>query len=270
MFNHAIREFQTVLTQQPSYHSAFANLVRNMDTVCNWSNRDARFKQLTNIIQEQLTRGEMSLVRPWHALSYPVSMSMLLGIAASFGRHTENNVRAAGLVPFTHGKYAPFSHGEQDSRGKDARIGAVEGTHTPSSMHDKSPHKSNDIGLTTAIDNNVKPMVEVRSRMVYPHSRRIRIAYVSYCFSSHPTLFLIGGIYALHDRERVHTHCYALIGDDGSDARNVLQNECETFVNVDQTPTGDVARMINDAGADVTINLGVCVYVCILCMLARM
>jgi len=55
--------------------------------------------------------------------------------------------------------------------------------------------------------------------------RRLSIAYVSYCFSSHPTTYLLGSVFRLHDRERVHVHCYALNARDSSPARAAVERE---------------------------------------------
>ena len=53
--------------------------------------------------------------------------------------------------------------------------------------------------------------------------RRLRVAYVSYCFSGHPTSFLISGIFRHHSKPRFHALCFALNADDGAPERKRIK-----------------------------------------------
>jgi predicted O-linked N-acetylglucosamine transferase (SPINDLY family) len=53
--------------------------------------------------------------------------------------------------------------------------------------------------------------------------QRLRVAYVSYCFSGHPTSFLISGLFRNHDRSKFHILCFALNVGDGSQERKGIE-----------------------------------------------
>jgi len=100
---------------EPEHPDAFANMVRNLDAICDWRGRRSRFERLervrfrlgTDIIEcrrlsrgltrpnftahdaperaargrqilsQRLAEGQPSVSRPWHALSYPISEELL-------------------------------------------------------------------------------------------------------------------------------------------------------------------------------------------------
>jgi predicted O-linked N-acetylglucosamine transferase (SPINDLY family) len=53
--------------------------------------------------------------------------------------------------------------------------------------------------------------------------QRLRVAYVSYCFSGHPTSFLISGLFRHHNRSKFHILCFALNVGDGSQERKSIE-----------------------------------------------
>ena len=53
--------------------------------------------------------------------------------------------------------------------------------------------------------------------------QRLRVAYVSYCFSGHPTSFLISGLFRHHKRSKFHILCFALNVGDGSQERKSIE-----------------------------------------------
>jgi protein O-GlcNAc transferase len=153
MYDRANREFARVLEVKPDYLPASINLLRNKETVCDWQGRDGRMSNLEKELRSVFAKGQVSPVRPWHALSYPLPLDMLRSIAVSFAYQTEKDVLRQGLVPWKH----PFG-----------------------------------------------------AQLIYSPERRLRIAYVSYCFSSHPTTQLIKGLFRHHNRHMIHASCYAL------------------------------------------------------------
>jgi hypothetical protein len=56
--------------------------------------------------------------------------------------------------------------------------------------------------------------------------RRLRVAYISYCFSGHPTSFLLSGIFRHHSKPRFHSLCFALNADDGAEERKRIEQVC--------------------------------------------
>ena len=195
LFSEAIRHFEHVLVLQPSYVEARANMERNKETVCDWAHREQRFQRLRGDVEAMLQRGDVSLVRPWHALSYPWPAELLKGMSRSFADKTLRDVALQGLAP-------------------------------------------------------------LRARPTPPSGkRRLVVGYVSYCFSAHPTTYLLGSVFRLHDRARVEVHCYALNAPDESPQRAAVEQECEGFHEVHTWPTAHVATAINRNNVHVTVNL---------------
>ncbi len=195
LFSEAIRHFEHVLVLRPSYSEARANMERNKETVCDWAHRDQRFQRLRGDVEAMLQRGDVSLVRPWHALSYPWPADMLKKMSRSFADKTLRDVALQGLVPL-----------------------------------------------------NPQPLPPSKQR-------RLVVAYVSYCFSAHPTTYLLGSVFRLHHRARVEVHCYALNAPDTSQQRAAAARECEGFHAAHSWPTWRVATAINDNNVHVSVNL---------------
>ena len=195
MFAASIKHFEHALTIQPAFVEARANMERNKETVCDWDQREQRFRRLRAEVEAQLARGDTSVVRPWHALAYPWPPALLQRMSRSFSDKTLRDVHLQGLAPLTPSPPAPSA------------------------------------------------------------TRRIVLGYVSYCFSAHPTTYLLGSVFRQHNRPRVHAHCYALNAHDDSQQRAAVERECETFQAVDSLPTADIAGLINRHAVHVTINL---------------
>jgi predicted O-linked N-acetylglucosamine transferase (SPINDLY family) len=74
------------------------------------------------------------------------------------------------------------------------------------------------------------PRWSVKSPAKNGDSRRLRVAYVSYCFSGHPTSFLISGLFRHHDRSKFHILCFALNVGDGSQERQSIEKVMQKLV----------------------------------------
>uniref|UniRef100_A0A0C3SH57 Uncharacterized protein n=2 Tax=Guillardia theta (strain CCMP2712) TaxID=905079 RepID=A0A0C3SH57_GUITC len=81
MFKESIRHFRRVIEINPTFLQAQFNMIRNMETICDWGRRDERFLRAERILRKQLLQGEVSMVRPWHSLSYPFPPELLLAIS---------------------------------------------------------------------------------------------------------------------------------------------------------------------------------------------
>ena len=133
----------------------------------------SRLNRLDKILDEEVQKSSPSLVRPWHALAYPVTLSKLRYISESIARKTQLAVESLpGVAPFRHLRGLP-------------------------------------------------PLAQ---------DGRLKIAYVSYCFSAHPTSFLISGIFRHHSRTRFHVMCLALNPSDGSTERKQIEKVPTSFL----------------------------------------
>lgn len=98
------------------------------------------------------------------------------------------------------------------------------------------------------------PLTPLWSGETYRHDR-IRVAYVSSDFRSHPVAHLIAGLFERHDHDRFEITAYAL-GPRSDDAyRRRIQAAFPTFHDVAQMNDLDVARMIRAAETDILIDL---------------
>ncbi len=84
---------------------------------------------------------------------------------------------------------------------------------------------------------------------------RIRVGYLSSDFHAHATAFLMGGIFALHDRDNFEAFAYSYGVDDGSAARRRLAAEAEHFVDLSRMTAAQSAERIRADDIDVLIDL---------------
>jgi predicted O-linked N-acetylglucosamine transferase (SPINDLY family) len=75
--------------------------------------------------------------------------------------------------------------------------------------------------------------------------QRLVVAYVSYCFSGHPTSFLISGLFRHHNRSKFHILCFALNVGDGSQERKsiVKVRQMLSFISKYETYRGLLGRV---------------------------
>ncbi len=85
--------------------------------------------------------------------------------------------------------------------------------------------------------------------------RRVRIGYLSPYFRSHPTGLLAQSLFAWHDREQFEIVAYALGGDDGSEVRKKIADDCDRFVDLDFLDDDAAARKITEDGIDILVDL---------------
>ena len=94
------------------------------------------------------------------------------------------------------------------------------------------------------------PMEDRRTR-----GPRITLGYLSGDFHNHPTAHLMGGLFALHDRDAFRVIAYSHGKDDGSAYRKRLRGECDSFVDIRDMDPGQAARRIHDDRVDILIDL---------------
>jgi predicted O-linked N-acetylglucosamine transferase (SPINDLY family) len=90
---------------------------------------------------------------------------------------------------------------------------------------------------------------------VWDGVRPLRLGYVSSDFRDHPVAQLLGGLFALHDRERVHVTAYSVAAADGSDYQRRIRAGCDTFVEAAGWSHGQLARHIRADAIDVLVDL---------------
>jgi len=95
-----------------------------------------------------------------------------------------------------------------------------------------------------------------RSAVATTGERLLRIGYLSADFHEHPTAHLTAGLFAAHDRARVHVSAYALSPDDGSLIRQRIVTGCDVFRDIGgDADWGAVADRIRADRIDILVDL---------------
>lgn len=85
--------------------------------------------------------------------------------------------------------------------------------------------------------------------------QRLRIGYASADFRDHPTAQLMLSLFALHDRSRFQVSIYSWGGDDGSDYRRRIEQDCDQFCDVDGWTEDAIAERMASDGIDILVDL---------------
>ncbi|GKV07184.1 hypothetical protein SLEP1_g18985 [Rubroshorea leprosula] len=86
-------------------------------------------------------------------------------------------------------------------------------------------------------------------------SERLKVGYVSSDFGNHPLSHLMGSVFGMHNRANVEVFCYALSPNDGTEWRQRIHTEAEHFIDVSGMSSDAIAKMINEDGIQILINL---------------
>ncbi len=84
---------------------------------------------------------------------------------------------------------------------------------------------------------------------------RIRLGYLSADFHNHPTMHLLGGMFAIHDRKRFEVFAYSLGPDDGSEHRRRVAASVDRFAELRGATAVECLRRIDADGIDVLVDL---------------
>jgi predicted O-linked N-acetylglucosamine transferase (SPINDLY family) len=85
--------------------------------------------------------------------------------------------------------------------------------------------------------------------------RRIRLGYLSADFHQHPTMQLLRGVLAAHDRQAFALHAYSCGPDDGSPMRREAEAAFDSFIDIRREDTAVAARRIAADGIDILVDL---------------
>jgi len=84
---------------------------------------------------------------------------------------------------------------------------------------------------------------------------RLRIGYLSADFRDHVMAYVMGEVYALHDRSRVEIVAYSYGPDDGSDMRRRLRRSFDRFVDIGGLSDARAASAIHADKVDILVDL---------------
>jgi predicted O-linked N-acetylglucosamine transferase (SPINDLY family) len=85
--------------------------------------------------------------------------------------------------------------------------------------------------------------------------RRLRVAYLSGDFRTHPVAFLIAGVFEQHDRKRFEVYALSFGRTDGSEMRARLEKGVEHFIDVADKADIEVATLLRERNIDIAVDL---------------
>ena len=137
-----------------------------------------------------------------------------------------------------------------------ARVRRGERVDSPGTFlaHSESPADQLQCARIYAADRLVVDE-RVAPRSAPARTERIRVAYVSADFHSHPTAFLAAGLFERHDRSRLEVIGISYGRDDGSEMRRRLERSFDRFVDALDAADLEIAQRIADLGVDIAVDL---------------
>ncbi len=84
---------------------------------------------------------------------------------------------------------------------------------------------------------------------------KLRVGYVSADFHRHPTMHLMRGLFALHDRSRFEIFAYSMGPDDGSDYRREAVGGVDHFIDIQGETAQQSAERIRKDGIHILVDL---------------
>jgi protein O-GlcNAc transferase len=88
----------------------------------------------------------------------------------------------------------------------------------------------------------------------YGHDR-IRIAYISEDFRSHPTSYLMMGLWEAHDRRRFETTAISLRPEEDSAVGRRAKSAFDLFIDASRMQDADIAKLMREMEVDVAVDL---------------
>lgn len=132
-----------------------------------------------------------------------------------------------------------------------------------------SQHEMPYLGLGVPIAEDLRQLLAIQAawrvlksiesvRLFRPPSERsgpIRIAYISANFRPHPNAYLMGDIYARHDRRRFKVYAYSLGPQTVSPERDRAMAAVDVFRDLERLPVDAAAQLIVNDQIDILIDL---------------
>lgn len=106
--------------------------------------------------------------------------------------------------------------------------------------------------------NKVQPFLDqapLASPASQRHSPRMRIGYLSADFREHAVMYLLGGLFGLHDRTRFEIHAYSMGPNTGDRYRRSVEQGVDVFRDVRMMSDAAAAHAIAADGIDILVDL---------------
>lgn len=108
---------------------------------------------------------------------------------------------------------------------------------------------------STALSKEAAAFSVFPVRPISESGRPIRIGYLSADLQNHAIGYLMRGVFRAHDHQDFSITAYSYGPDDGGDTRKIIQNACDSFVDISRLSDSDAAAMIHRDEIDVLVDL---------------
>lgn len=107
----------------------------------------------------------------------------------------------------------------------------------------------------SALEAQVRDAPMVRPQRQHNESRRLTIAYLSADFNAHVMTWLLGSMYARHDRNRFRVLAYSTVAPNESDECQQVQSGVDRFHDVQSHTPQTIAQLMLDDEVDILVDL---------------
>eukprot|EP00850_Spirogloea_muscicola_P014424 SM000103S09516 [mRNA] locus=s103:488527:496923:+ [translate_table: standard] len=97
----AIRSYKQALLLRPDFPEATCNLLHTLQCVCDWEDREEKFKDLESVVKRQMEIDVLPSVQPFHAIAYPIDPLTALGISCRYAEHCRVLASRLSLPPYS-------------------------------------------------------------------------------------------------------------------------------------------------------------------------
>eukprot|EP00850_Spirogloea_muscicola_P021471 SM000250S08729 [mRNA] locus=s250:111942:120200:- [translate_table: standard] len=98
----AIRSYKQALLLRPDFPEATCNLLHTLQCVCDWEDREEKFKDLESVVKRQMEIDVLPSVQPFHAIAYPIDPLTALEISRRYAEHCRVLASRLSLPPYNH------------------------------------------------------------------------------------------------------------------------------------------------------------------------
>jgi protein O-GlcNAc transferase len=104
----AIQNYQKALQLKPDFPDAFCNYVHSLWFICDWRGRSEYIEKVKDIVDQQLSAGQVPTVLPFHTFTYQLRHDQVKAISVQNAERVKRSVEdAMKAVSFSHPVYYP-------------------------------------------------------------------------------------------------------------------------------------------------------------------
>ncbi len=110
--------------------------------------------------------------------------------------------------------------------------------------------------ISMALAQQIQPIKQATNFTFQPRQhKRLKIAYSSGDFRSHPVGQLTRSLYGLHDRDNFEVYALSYKREDDNEYQQSIKNDCDHFIDVSEQAYTETAQFIYDEEIDIYIDM---------------